>query len=101
MHRANLYTVRVHRAYQPADERLLGSMNDAGDSLLDFIDHAMDNFAAQNALSGKTVTCARRQLDVDGDELFLVLQDGETGTAADILDPGGALRIRQDLDDTS
>jgi hypothetical protein len=86
--RAALYTVRVRSRR--------GGVRPLAD-LLAVLAGALDGFVEASGDGTTFVRAVRTQ--VEGDELFVVLQHGESGVAADIVDRAGGVRLHQRADD--
>jgi hypothetical protein len=86
--RAALYTVRV-RAKRGAPVPL-------GD-LLSVLAALLDGFVQASEDGTRFVRSV--STEVDGEDLFVVLQHGESGIAAEIVDAAGGVRLRQTPDD--
>ncbi len=91
--RAALYTVSVRSRSNRAGGLPLGDIDEAGTSLLTVLDRCLADFT-QASMDGSRVV---RSLSatLDGDDLFAVVQHGQNGIAADIVDPAGEVRLRQ------
>ena len=96
-HRAAVYTVGIHRRNKPDDVRLLGDIDEQGHRLSSALASYMDDFESVSADKSKFVRVV--ESTGDGDELRLVLQHGQNGLAADIVNDAGDLRIRQEASD--
>jgi hypothetical protein len=93
-HRAGLYTVRVRkkRARRAEQPRLLGDFDEEGTSLAEAFGRLLQE--GFRATSGeRTVACL--EVRIEGDDVFAVLQHGESGVAADIAGPEGSLLFHQ------
>ena len=97
-HRVAVYTVRVHKFFKPDVSRLLGDIDERGSRLISALDKYMVVFESVSADESKVVQGLSSA--IEGDELHLMLQHGQRGVVADIVDPTGELRIHQAADDT-
>jgi hypothetical protein len=97
-HRVAVYTVRVHKFFKPDVSRLLGDIDERGSRLISALDKYMVVFESVSADESKVVQGLSSA--IEGDELHLMLQHGQRGVVADIVDPTGELRIHQEADDT-
>lgn len=97
-HRSAVYTVHVHRKGDPSDQRLLGDIDDAGTSLISTLGRCAVDLESRSSDGEKIVRTL--SADIDGDELHVIVEHGESGVAADIVDPVGTLRLRQRPEDT-
>jgi hypothetical protein len=95
--RAALYTVSVRPRSKGGEGLPFGDLDGAGTSL----SAALAGYLADFLHASKDGTSVVRSLSVtsDGDDLFAVLQHGQSGVAADIVDRAGAVRLRQTPDD--
>ena len=98
-HRAAVYTVRVHGRSKPSDTRLLGDIDDRGSSLLQVLAKYVDGLKSESDDHLRVVRALSHA--VEGDELQLMLQHGQSGVAADIVSDAGELRVHQELSDTT
>jgi len=92
--------VQVRPKRKPDQYLPLGAIDAAGTRLLAVISDIMgNNFEATRADGERSVWC-ENITPYGAEELFLGLQHGETGVAADIFDRTGQFRLRQAVDDT-
>jgi hypothetical protein len=98
-HRAGLYTVKVRPNRKPKDPpHLLGDIDGQGTALIDVLSGIAQGGLAVSTEDGlKAIACV--STTASGDQLRLVVQHGQTGVAADIVDANGAPRIHQRVDD--
>ena len=95
--RAALYTVGVRPRGRGGSALPLGDLDGNGRRLADVLDGMLAGFSEASADGARV---ARTQLvEPDGDDLFVVLQHGQKGLAADIVDAAGSVRLRQTPDD--
>ena len=101
-HRAALYTVRVKRK-RHSEFCLLGDIDGGGQSLIDFVAQCVIDMDLPPGEGDRLV----RHLDigeiegaVSDDEFATMLQHGETGLAADLVDEHGDQKVRQVSSDT-
>lgn len=98
-HRAAVYTVKVRYRGKPGSEGCpLGDIDNAGTALIAELNSYLKDFTSKAEDDSKVVSCTDCQ--INGDELEVVMQHGQNGVAADIIDPDGNLRIRQVPEDT-
>jgi hypothetical protein len=97
-HRGALYMVQVRPKWHTQDFRPLGDIDQAGTSLIDWLDTSFSDFEWTRADGERQAVCTAREF-VDDDELFLSFEYGETGLVAEIR-RAGKLRYRQSVDDT-
>jgi hypothetical protein len=98
-HRAAMYSVRVREKWKrDIQPRLLGDIDNAGTSLATVLDRFMNGFEAFTEDRTTVVRCLSSS--IDRRELRLVLQHGQTGVAADIVDGANIFRIHQNPEDT-
>lgn len=95
--RAALYTVAVRPRSKRGQALPLGDIDGIGTSLLAVLDGALADFAASSKDGARVVRSLSAA--VDNDDLFAVVQHGQNGIAADIVDPSGDIRLRQTPDD--
>jgi hypothetical protein len=91
--RAALYTIGVRPRGRRGAPLPLGDLDGAGTSLLTVLADALAGFAQTSPDGSKvvrTVTVVPR-----GEDLFALLQHGQSGMAADIVDSAGEVRLRQ------
>jgi hypothetical protein len=91
--RAALYTVAVRRRGRGGGSLPLGDLDGAGTSLLSVLSDALDGFTEASGDGMRVVRSV--SVRTDGDDLFAVVQHGRSGVAADIVGPGGDVRLRQ------
>jgi hypothetical protein len=91
--RAALYTVRVHPKSKPSRAQPLGDVDGAGTALLAVLEQMLTGFVEVSEDGTRMVRALATA--TDGDDLFASLQHGESGVAAEIDDPSGALRLHQ------
>lgn len=91
--RAALYTVSVRPRASGGKPRPLRDIDGSGTALLGVLSELLTGFAERSGDGTRVV----RTLDVtpELDELFAVFQHGQSGVAAEIVDPAGAVRLRQ------
>ncbi len=95
--RAALYTVGVRPRGRGGVAPPLGDVDGNGRRLADVLDGILAGFS-EATQDGSRV--ARTLLvEPDGDDLFAVVQHGQKGLAADIVDAAGTVRLRQTPDD--
>jgi hypothetical protein len=82
--RVSLYTVRL-RAKRGGPQPLAGLISMLASELDGFVEASEDGLRFVRAVSAK----------IDGDDLFVLLQHGESGVAAQIVSPDGEVRLRQ------
>ena len=97
-HRAAVYTVKIHKRGDPSDLRLLGDLDGGGSALVDLLARSCAGLEVKNSDGTKTIR--EVSTDVDVPDVLLMVEHGESGVAADIVDPHGALRIRQHPEDS-
>jgi hypothetical protein len=95
--RAALYTVAVRPRGRSGAALPLGDLDGAGTSLGAVLAGALAGLAETSPDGSRVV----RALTVtpDGDDLLAILQHGQSGVAAEIVDQAGAVRLRQTPDD--
>jgi hypothetical protein len=92
-HRAAMYSVRVREKWKrDIQPRLLGDIDDAGTSLTSELDRYMQGFEAYTEDREKVVRCLSSI--INGRELRLMLQHGQTGLSADIVCRHSLLSVR-------
>ena len=95
--RAALYTVAVRPRGRGGAALPLGDIDGTGRRLADVLEGILAGFS-ETSPDGSRV--ARTLLvEPDGEDLFAVVQHGQKGLAADIVDAAGAVRLRQTPDD--
>lgn len=92
-HRAALYTVRVKEKWK--DYKRLGDVDDAGTWLGAILEHELtDNFREESLDGEKVLQGLSATVDAE-DDLRVVVQHGQSGVAADIVDEDGELQHRR------
>jgi len=93
-HRATTYTVRIHKKGKPKEPFDFGDVDQQGTYLGDVLEALFaDDFKAANDDKTRAVSCSSSALD--GEDLQLLLLHGESGYAAQIMEPNGQLAFRQ------
>ncbi|HEX4518235.1 MAG TPA: hypothetical protein VH063_01515 [Gaiellaceae bacterium] len=95
--RAALYTVTVRPRGRGGQPTALGDIDGKGSSVRDVLASVLDGFSETSA-DGSRVARALL-VEPDGEELFTIIQHGQNGLAADIVDASGGVRLRQTPDD--
>ena len=95
--RAALYTVEVRPRARRGDPLPLGDLDGAGTSLAAVLAETLAGFSESSKDGTRVVRALASRADAD--DLFAVLQHGLSGVAAEIVDPAGALRLRQSPSD--
>jgi hypothetical protein len=88
--RAALYTVSVRGGQGEAPS--LGSIDGAGTSLAAVLVASLGDLAATSGDGAEMLRALSAELD--GEQVFVILEHGRSGTAADIVDSAGAVRLR-------
>lgn len=100
VHRAAIYSVRVHKKQHPEDLRPFGDFDLAGSSLIDvfgrYLGSPLVNSSEDETRSVRCIKCA-----ADSEDVKAICIHGKKGLVADIIDPHGQLRIRQEAVDTA
>ncbi|HXW33727.1 MAG TPA: hypothetical protein VEJ87_04050, partial [Acidimicrobiales bacterium] len=91
-HTAATYTVRVKVKRSP-DYRSLGDIDEKGTWLAEVIDGYLPSLRASTDDDLRLLTCKKSELE--DDQLFAVMRNGERGVAADLIGEGGAVEFRQ------
>jgi hypothetical protein len=102
-HRATIYNVRVHKRNHPSEFVPLGDLDENGRYLGDVLVELLDpnTFEAVSADNDREVRCSKRQLvGHDKDDLRVVLNPGERGIRADIMEPNGQIGFKQTAEHT-
>jgi hypothetical protein len=99
-HRAALYAVRVRTKGRRNDYRPLGDIDERGTSLLKVLERCLDQFSQRSADGLKLLRSRNLRQGTRGTELLVLMELGEKGVAADIIDPKNTLRLRQTSSDT-
>ena len=92
-HRAALYTVRIKEKWQ--DYKRLGDIDDAGTWLGAVLEHELTDDFREESLDGEKVLQGLSATVDEEDDLRVVLQHGQSGVAADIVDEVGELQHRR------
>ncbi len=95
--RAALYRVSIHSKGKNAAPRSFGDIDGAGSNAVDALAGMLTSFSEPSEDGSRLVRSLHAQ--ADGDEVFAVVQYGQTGIAADIVSPAGDIRLRQSPDD--
>ncbi len=95
--RAALYGVSIHPKGKSDEPRPLGDIDGSGTSAVASLAQILGAFSEASKDGRRLVQSLQAQ--ADGDELFAVVQYGQKGIAADIVSPGGEVRLRQSPDD--
>jgi hypothetical protein len=91
--RAALYTVEARPQSRGGTSLPLGDIDGAGTSLVAVLSAILDGFEVASVDGARVVRAL--SASADGDDLFAILQHGQAGIAADIVDPSGDVRLRQ------
>jgi hypothetical protein len=99
-HTAAVYRVRVRGVGRGNTDSFFpfGDFDGHGTNLAATLLGYMNGMEVENETSDKVIRCLRATYV--GDEIQAVLQHGESGIAADIIDAAGDQRIRQNVEDT-
>jgi hypothetical protein len=98
-HRAAVYTVKVRQKRDTSGEfRLLGDFDEQGTSLTTVLQGYLDDFESISGDESKVVKCTESK--IENDELLVIMQNGQSGVAADIVNPDGDLLHRQEPEHT-
>jgi hypothetical protein len=95
--RAALYTVSVRPRARGGQALALGDIDGKGSSLRDVLGSVLAGFS-ETSTDGSRVARALL-VEPDGEDLFTIIQHGQNGLAADIVDAAGGVRLRQTPDD--
>ncbi len=91
--RAALYTVAVRPRRTGGPALPLGDLDGSGTGLLSVLADSLAGFAATSRDGTRVIRSIAAT--VENDDLFAVVQHGRSGIAADIVGPGGDVRLRQ------
>jgi hypothetical protein len=95
--RAALYTVAVRPRGRGGQNVTLGDIDGKGTNLADVLASVLAGFS-ETSPDGSRVARALL-VRPDGADLFTIIQHGQNGLAADIVDASGGVRLRQTPDD--
>jgi hypothetical protein len=91
--RAALYTVAVRSKGKAKEQRPLGDLDGRGTSAASALAAILGGFSQASRDGSRLVRSLLVQ--AAGDEVFAIVQYGQSGIAADIVSPSGSLRLRQ------
>jgi hypothetical protein len=91
--RAALYQVSIHPKGKSDEPRSFGDIDGSGTSAVASLTEILGAFSEASRDGLRLVRSL--QAEADGDELFAIVQYGQKGIAADIVSPGGDVRLRQ------
>lgn len=98
-HRAAIYNLHVYEKGKPQSLVPLGNIDGEGTYLGDFLKSMFDDtFMAVNEDTEVAVECLEARLD--GEDLRMVFNRGESGLAGDVMDADGQFRMRVNPTDT-
>ena len=99
-HRAALYQVQVRKKHSRVDSeaRLLGDFDEAGTSLIDGLAVILEDLEAETQDGEKLIRVM--DVDVQGDQLRVLVQHGQSGVVADIDGRVPGRHFHQVADDT-
>lgn len=98
-HRAGVYRVQVKELRKPnEDSRLLGDIDNEGTQLAAVLDGFMPDFESFSFDETRVVRALTSK--IVGEELRVILQHGQNGVAATIVDGEGEFRLHQNIEDT-
>ncbi len=95
--RAALYTVAVRPRARRGEALPLGDLDGAGTSLLGVLADSLAGFEETSRDGTRVIRTA--EVTPGTDELFGIMQHGQSGIAAEIVGPSGDVRLRQTPDD--
>jgi hypothetical protein len=97
-HRATIYNVSVHKRNHPKELLPLGNIDGSGKYLGDFLVDAFNpqTFSAVNEDDTREVRCSTRKLAGESKaDLQVILNPGERGVRANIIEPDGQVGFEQ------